>query len=141
MILVERDLAAPPARVWACMSDLDRWAELLPTVEGITRVGAPGPIAVGTRFTVRQPGLATAEYAVTEWRPETGFTWEATAKGVHTAASHELRPTGTGTRLVLGIAWSGSGAWLAKAFFTRKTRDFLRREASAFADLAEHASG
>jgi hypothetical protein len=101
------------------------------------RVGAPGPITVGSRFRLSQPGLATAEHEVTDWRPQHGFTWVARSGGVRTRASHELHASGAGTRLELAIEWSGPGAWLARAFFTRKTHRFLEQEAAAFADHAE----
>lgn len=140
MIVVEREIRRSPAEVWSHMCELDRWAELLPTVTDIVRIGDSGPITVGSRFRVRQPRLATAEYEVTDWRPQHGFTWTANTGGVRTKASHELHPSGDGTRLELGIEWSGPGAWLAKALFTPKSRRFLEQEAAAFADLAEHGS-
>ncbi|RRS00541.1 SRPBCC family protein [Glycomyces terrestris] len=137
MITVEREIRSTPAVLWSHLGDLDRWAELLPTVDSVERLSAPGPIGAGSRFLVRQPGLAAAEYEVTDWRPGSGFTWAATTAGVRTTASHELRPAAAGTLLVLGIAWSGPGAWLAKALFSRKTRRFVEQEAAAFARLAE----
>lgn len=136
-MIVERQINASAAAVWSHLGSLDRWAELLPTVDGIERVGEAGPIAVGSRFVVRQSGLATAVYEVTDWRPGHGFTWTAAASGVRTEASHELRPSGEGTRLVLAIEWTGPAAWLAKAFFSRKARAYMEREAEAFAALAE----
>ncbi|MCD0444134.1 SRPBCC family protein [Glycomyces sp. A-F 0318] len=137
MILVEREIRATPAEVWTHLSALDRWAELLPTVDSIARVGDPGPIAVGSRFLVRQPGLAAAEYEVVDWRPDAGFTWVASASGIRTRASHELKASGAGTRLALAIEWSGPGAWVAKAFFAGKARRYVAAEAAAFAALAE----
>lgn len=137
MIVVERDIDAPPATVWSQLSEIDRWHEISPTVDDVVRLGAPGPVAVGTRFRVAQPGLATAEYEITDWRPGTGFTWVARTAGVRTTASHELRPTAAGSRLKLSIEWSGPGAWLARALVTGKARRFMEQEAAAFAELAE----
>lgn len=138
MILVEREIRTAPAEVWAVMSELDRWAELLPTVSSVERLSDPGPIAVGARFRVAQPGLATAVYEVTAWRPGAGFTWVASSGGVRTEAVHEARADGEGrTRLALGITWSGSGAWVARVLFSGKARRYMTREAEAFAALAE----
>lgn len=137
MIVVERGIRATPAEIWTHLSALDRWAEMLSTVDSIERVGPPGPVAVGSRFLVRQPGLAAAEYEVTEWRPDAGFTWAARTAGVRTEASHELEPDGAGTRLALAIEWSGPGAWLAKALFSGRARRYIAAEAAAFAALAE----
>ncbi|MBV2364479.1 SRPBCC family protein [Streptomonospora nanhaiensis] len=137
MITVARRVAADPASVWRVMSALDEWARMLPTVDAVSRVGDPGPVAVGSRFRVRQPGLAPAVYEVTDWRPEAGFTWEARTAGVRTVASHALVPDGAGTEIRLSIRWTGPGAWLARALFTRKTRAFLAAEADAFERLAQ----
>jgi len=135
---LERVVAADRERLWRYVGDLDRWHELLPTVDSVTRTGPPGPIGVGTRVRVAQPRLATAEYVVTAWDPPAGFTWEATVRGVRTTASHELHATGTGTRLVLGLEWSGPAAWLARLLYSRLTRSYLEQEAAAF---AAHATG
>lgn len=67
MLSAERDVAARPSDVWRTVSDVARWAEVLPTMDAVDRVGEPGVVAVGSRFRVRQPGLATAVYTVTQW--------------------------------------------------------------------------
>lgn len=137
MIVVRGETRASRAAVWAVMSELDRWDELIPTVSGIDRRSAPGPIGVGTRYRVRQPGLPAAEYTVTDWSPDAGFTWEARAGGVRTVADHRLRPHGEGTRIELGIEWSGPAAPLVKALLARKARAYMRRELAALKALAE----
>jgi uncharacterized protein YndB with AHSA1/START domain len=136
MITVARRIDADPEAVWRVLGDLDRWDRMLPTIDAIARVGDGGPVAVGTRFRVRQPGLVPAVYRVTEWRPNAGFTWEARTAGVRTVATHDLRPDGTGTELRLSIAWTGPGARLVRALVTRKASVFLTSEADAFAALA-----
>ncbi|GAA1072917.1 SRPBCC family protein [Nocardiopsis composta] len=136
MITATRRTGADPASVWRVMGALDRWAEMLPTIDEISRVGEEGPIAVGTRFRVRQPGLAPAVYRVTEWRPNEGFTWESRVAGVRTTAVHLLRADGAGTEIRVGIGWTGPGARLVRALFTRKARAFLAKEAETLARLA-----
>lgn len=139
MITVHRDLPADPDHVWALVGDLDRWAEMLPTVDEVTRTDGGGPIGVGSTFRLRQPGLSAAEYAVTAWRPKEHFTWEAAGPGVRTVATHDLVREGPGTRLTLGIAWQGPMAWLARLLFGRKVRGYVEREAATFAALvAKH---
>ncbi|GIJ76841.1 Polyketide cyclase / dehydrase and lipid transport [Micromonospora phaseoli] len=123
------------------MSALDRWAELLPTVNEVRRVDGPGPITVGSRFLVRQPGLAAATYQVTDWRPEAGFTWAARTAGVRTTATHVLHPEGDTTRLQLRIDWDGPGSRLVRVLFARRTRRLLEQEAATFASLAERGHG
>jgi hypothetical protein len=135
-IELERSTRADRSAVWQVMSDLDRWDEL-PTIDEISRVDGSGPISVGTRFRVRQPGLAAAVYQVTDWEPGTGFTWEARTPGVRTVGTHTLRDGGDGTLIRLGIRWSGPGAGLARVLFAGKTRTYISRELDAFIARAE----
>ncbi len=137
-IAVERHIHADRTSVWRTISDLDRWAEWLPTVKDVRRVDGPGPITAGSRFRLRQPGLMPATYEVTDWRPEAGFTWMARAAGVRTTAHHELYPEGPATRLRLSIDWAGPGAHLVRLLYGKRTRRFLEQEAATFARLAEH---
>ena len=142
MILVERTIEANRATVWDVVSRVDRWSEWLDTFEDVTRIERIGyPDAVGTRFRVRQPGLAAAEYEVTDWRPEAGFTWVADVKSVRTTASHSLLATGNATRLRLSVEWSGRGAWFVRLLFSGKTRRYLHQEAAEFARMAEERHG
>jgi carbon monoxide dehydrogenase subunit G len=143
---VEREIAADAQRLWSLVSDLERWDELLPTVQQITRIGPEGPIGVGTRFAVRQPGLPKAVYEVTDWRPGRGFTWVASAGGVRTTASHEVLEAGrstdgaSGCRLVLKLTWSGPLAGLVRLLLGAKAQRMVEQEAASFAELAEGRS-
>ncbi|WP_341716357.1 SRPBCC family protein [Micromonospora sp. FIMYZ51] len=137
-ITVDRLIEADRAALWRVISDLDRWAEFLPTVDEIERLDGPGPITVGSSFRIRQPGLMAATYRITEWHPEADFTWVARSPGVRTTATHRLRPAGSAVSLQLGISWAGPGAALVRLLFGRRTRRFLDQEAAAFARLAEH---
>lgn len=134
---VSRLVRAERSRVWRVMSDLDRWADLLPTIDAIERVGEPGPISAGSRFRLDQPGLPVAEWEVTDWRPDSGFTWETRSTGVRAVATHRLRPEGTATRLELSIGWHGPVAPLMSLLFGRKARRYLTQEAATFAELSE----
>ncbi|TDB84442.1 polyketide cyclase [Micromonospora fluostatini] len=139
---VERRVQADRGTVWRTMSDLDRWAEMVPTVTEISRVdGGTGPVTVGSRFRVRQPGLMPATYEITDWRPDEGFTWVARSAGVRTRADHWLRSDGAAVRLRLGIEWTGAGARLVRLLYGSRTRRFLKQEAAAFARLAERPAG
>lgn len=124
--------AASPDRLWALVSDLPAWDEMLPTIDSVRRLDAEeGPIGVGSRFTVSQPGLPTAVYEVTEWSPGRSFAWVATA-------SHAVEHHGTGSRLSLSIEWTGPLAGLARLLLRRKSRRMVESEAETFAHLAQH---
>lgn len=140
MIQVERIVSATPGRVWEYLGDLERWAELLPTIDEITHLDV-GPTMMGSRFRVRQPGLMAAEYVVTDWRPGAGFTWQVRSIGVTLTASHTLNGRGGSTELRLSLEWTGRMASLHRALFTRKAQAFITREADTFASLAESGHG
>jgi hypothetical protein len=121
------------------LSDLDHWADLLPTIQQIIRLSGDGPVGVGDRFEVQQPGLPKAVYEITHWEPGQAFTWVSSASGVRTTASHRLRPEPDGTGLALSIEWSGPSAWLARLLAGPKARRMVELEADTFVRLAEHA--
>jgi hypothetical protein len=128
--------AASPAQVWTVLSDLAQWPARLPTVDALTPLDGPEP-AVGRRYRLRQPGLATATWRVTRWEPGRGFTWVSRMTGVTTTATHDLTPTGGGgTSISLGIAWDGPLAGLVRRSFSTLTQEYLATEATTFTALA-----
>ncbi|MBZ2196715.1 SRPBCC family protein [Occultella gossypii] len=137
-ITVETRIAAPPERVWRLVGDLDRWAEMLPTVDSVQRADPGAEVGVGARFRVRQPGLPPATYELTRWLPGRAFDWVAESPGVRTVGTHEVRDDGSGdTVLVLGLAWQGPLAGLVRALLTSRARRYVEQEAVAFTRLAE----
>ena len=56
---IDVDIDAPPDRVWAVMSDIERWHEWTPSVKSISR-REQGPIRPGHRAWVRQPKFPPA---------------------------------------------------------------------------------
>ncbi len=138
---VERQIDAGVDRVWNLVGDVERWDDLLPTMQQVTRLDGEGPVGVGARFEVRQPGLPKAVYEITEWEPGVGFTWVAASMGVRTTASHEIRPRHGGTLLVLGIAWSGPLAGLVALLMGGKARRMVEQEAETFAQLSVPGPG
>lgn len=142
MSRVERLVDAEAGRVWSLVSDVERWDRILPTMRQVTRVGTDGgPLGVGARFEVVQPGLAKAVYEITEWRPGNGFTWVSSAPGVRTTATHELTAESGRTRLSLSLAWSGPLAGVVRLLLGSKARRMVEQEAATFARLAESDGG
>lgn len=136
MIAAYADSAAPVQRVWDVLSDVTSWPAHLSTFTSVAPLDGDG-LAVGSRFLVRQPGLRAATYEVTHLTEGEAFTWVARAPGVTTRASHVIRARGRGSRLELGIDWSG---WLARpvvALLGGRTRRTIELEATTFARLAE----
>lgn len=126
--------------MWRAVTDLDHWDRDLPSVVLIRRLDGPGPVGRGSRFHVRQRGLAPATYEVTEWLPEVGFTWAARVGSIITTAGHDLRGEDGLVRLRLAVRWSGRGAGMVRALYRARTQRLLDQEIAAFTRLAERAA-
>jgi uncharacterized membrane protein len=129
-------IAAPPARVWAVVTDVERWPERIPTVEAAERLD-DGPLAVGSQTRLQQPKLPTAVWTVTELTEGSSYTWQSSSPGVTVTASHVVEPHPDGSRLLLAVTVSGllSGiGWL----MTRKlTKQYVETEAASIKSAAE----
>jgi uncharacterized protein YndB with AHSA1/START domain len=116
------EIAAPPARVWEVMTDIDRWHEWTPSITSIARLDNAA-FAVGTRIRTRQPKLPAALWKITAIDPGKSFTWTSTAPGLKVDATHQVEPAEGGSLVTLSIDYSGmfGGMW------ERLTRDITKR--------------
>lgn len=103
---VSVQIAAPPDRVWAVMSDIERWHEWTPSVTSVRRTNA-GPFRIGARARVWQPRLPAADWIVTRLHEGRGFDWESRAPGVRVLARHAIEPSAAGSRVTLSIQYNG----------------------------------
>lgn len=133
----ERTVQATPEQLWALLSDVDRWDEMLPTVNTIERLGPPGRTKVGDRFRMHNTGLPVAVYEITVWEPNREFTWVADSPGIRTTAYHRLQAAEGGTRMTLGIDWTGPLAGLMRLLLRSKVHRMVTQEADTFTRLAE----
>jgi hypothetical protein len=129
--------AATPDRLWSLASDVERWGDRLPTVNRVRPLG-DGPIGVGSRFEIRQPGLPKAVWQVTDWQQEARcFTWVSTSPGLRSTAVHAVHDEGSGSRLELSLEWSGPMAGALERLIGRRARGMVETEAMTSARLAE----
>jgi hypothetical protein len=124
-VATELELDASPARVYAVLADLPRYAEWNPVVKrirGDARVGAT------VRFRIEIDGLPGLDLAarVCLADPSVGFGWRGGAAGVFTG-EHTMRITDLGhgrTRLAHGEEFHGL---LAQIALTRGTLAKIER--------------
>ncbi|MBK6886124.1 MAG: SRPBCC family protein [Tetrasphaera sp.] len=128
---------AAPDRLWAEVSAVQAWPDVLPTFDAVRHIAGPHPPQVGTRFAVRQPGLVALTYEVTDWDPPRSFTWVGRTLGVTTTARHTVEPAPAGSRVTLGLDWSGPFAWLVRILFSAKASQMIASEGDTLARLAE----
>jgi hypothetical protein len=130
------EIQSPPARVWAIMSDVERWHEWTPSVRSI-RLLDSGPLKVGSRAWVRQPRVPPAYWRVTELDEGRGFSWVSGTPGVRVTGRHWVEPVSTGSRATLSIEYSGLLgpvlAWLTR----RINQPYLDMEAEGLKGRSE----
>ena len=128
-------VAAPPDRVWSILTDVERLPDLTPSMDDVELLD--GPLRLSARARVRQPRLAPAVWAVTEFTERESFTWESRAAGVTTTAGHHVRPAPDGATLRLTLVQAGPLAPLIGLLFGRRARAYVMMEANAVKKAAE----
>src|SRR4051812_2732728 len=73
----EVDIAAPAEVVWRLTEDIEEWPATTPTVTRVERLDG-GPVGVGSRARVEQPGLPAKVWTVTRFERGSRFEWETT---------------------------------------------------------------
>ena len=130
------EINAPPARVWAVVSDIERWHEWTASVSSVQKLDT-GPLGVGSKARVRQPRLLPAVFDVTRWEPQRGFDWVTRSGGVTAVARHMLEPTAAGTRVRLSVEFTGVLSPLIAWFTGSLTNRYLQMEAAGLKRRAE----
>jgi uncharacterized protein YndB with AHSA1/START domain len=123
---VTTTIAAPADRVWAILSDVERWPSWTASV---TSVELDGPLAAGAKAKIRQPKLPVTTWTVTEVVPGRSFTWEAKAPGSHATGWHEVTPTGDGgCEVRLAIEQAGPLGSLVGLLYRGLTKRYVQME-------------
>src|SRR5207244_7694229 len=91
---------APVDRVWQVTVDVEKWPSITPTMSRVVRLD-DGPLRVGSRARIKQPGQTEAVWTVTRLDERREFTWQTRRMGVTMTGSHLLEPAGDGCRNTL----------------------------------------
>lgn len=132
--------SAAAERLWAAVTDVERWPDWIETYESVRRDQA-GPLAAGHTAHVKQKGLAAGDWAVTELEEGRAFTWESRQPGVRFVGRHAVtaEPDG-GSRLMLSFETSGPLSGLVRLLYGRKVRAYVDIEAERLAAVAAQAA-
>lgn len=136
---VTAEIAAPLGRVWAVMSDVDRWHEWTPSITSVTRVDGR-PLEVGTRVVIRQPKFPAARWTVTTLVPGERFVWTSTAPGLRVVGTHAVAPAESGSVAVLSIEIDGLFGGLWERLTREITAGYVTMEASGLKARSEDPS-
>lgn len=122
-------ISADLKHVWAVLADVRRWPEWTASMTSVQPV-EPGPIGPGSKVQIRQPHMLPAIWQVTEFEPETSFTWVANTRGVTTVAWHRLEADGgRRTRAIVGVRQHGPLAGMVALLSGRLIRRYVTMEA------------
>ncbi|GAY19347.1 SRPBCC family protein [Mycobacterium sp. shizuoka-1] len=128
---------APPELVWEVFTDVEHWPDWTPSVTRLT--GLDGPqLAVGRRFSIKQPRLPRLHWIVTELTPGAAWTWVQRAPGGFTSARHEVGAApGGGTLVRQELEQRGVLGSVVGALTHRMTRRYLALEAQGLKACSE----
>jgi hypothetical protein len=131
---------AEPARLWAVLSDVEKWPEWIEVYEEV-RPAETGPLTLGASVHVKQRGLAGGDWTVTELEEGRGFAWESRQPGVRLVGRHAVRaePDG-GSRLDLSFEMTGALSGLISLLLARKTRRYVDLESARLTAVAAEPS-
>lgn len=130
------DIAAPPARVWEVMSDVERWHEWTASVTSVKQL-TEGPFAIGTRVVIKQPKFPPAFWEVIQLEPGRSFTWESVAPGFRAVGQHSVDATSAGSRATLVLDYQGLFGGLMGAMTAAITQRYVTMEANGLKTRSE----
>jgi uncharacterized membrane protein len=131
------EIDAPAELVWDVFSDVEHWPEWTASVTSL--VGHDGPdLAVGKRFSIKQPGMSKLIWTVTDIQPGSSWTWVQRSPGVKVSARHEITAQPGGRTLVRQqLEQRGLLGALAGRLMVGKTKRFLALEAQGLKARSE----
>lgn len=148
-VTVARETSASPAAVWAVLTDLDRFPEVLSGVTAVARLDDGAAFEVGTRWRETRELFgreATEELEVTALDAGHRYTVEADDSGTHYHSVLAVEATGDGSTITMTFTAEQGDGWLNRVLaqtigrlFLRATRRALRRDLDDIAATAEAA--
>jgi uncharacterized membrane protein len=131
------EIAAGADAIWSRLSDVERWPEWTRSVTKVERLDG-GEVGVGNRARVKQPGMPALVWEVTDYAPETSFSWASKLPGVTTTGGHRLA-SGPGEAVTVTLTLDQEGFlapvvwWLTGS----RTRRYVQIEAEGLKRRSE----
>lgn len=130
------DIDAAPDRVWAVLTDVERWPGWTASISSIERL-APGPLVVGSRVRIRQPKLLPAVWTVIEITKDRSLTWTTCGLGFSVSGFHRIEPSNGGARVTLSVTYSGVLGRLMERLTRNLTTTYVAIEAAGLKQRSE----
>ena len=129
-------ISAPPEKVWAVYTDVERWPEWTAVMKKIERL-EDGPLALGSTARIEAKGGPPSVWTVTEFTGGRSFSWESKARGVKLVAWHVIEADGDESKVTLGARMSGTAATLLGPFLRSLAKRNVRAEAEGLKQRCE----
>ena len=130
------DIDASPERVWEITLDVETWPQYIPTIDSIERLD-DGPLMLGSRARIKQPGLRPLAWTVSVLDHERTFAWGTRVLGMSMTGGHHLEPNGSGTTHTLSIEFTGPLAAILGPLLRRPIVSTITKENEGFKSAAE----
>jgi ligand-binding SRPBCC domain-containing protein len=127
---------ATPAAVWARYAEPTTWPEWDHEIEKVT---VEGPLAVGTRGTLKPVGGPLTRFAYTQVEPGVSFTDVTKLPLARLTFRHRIEPTAEGCRFTHQVSITGPLSWLFARIIGRKIEAGLATAMRALAAMAERS--
>ncbi len=127
---------AEPQRLWAVVSDVEKWPEWIEVYEEVRRAGS-GDLRLGDTVHVKQKGLAAGDWTVTELEEGRVFAWESRQPGVRIVGRHTVTAEAAGaSRLTLELEMTGWASGVVGLLLGRKSRAYVDLECARLTAVA-----
>jgi uncharacterized membrane protein len=131
------DTTADLAASWAAITDIVHWPRWTPSVTSVELLDE-GPLRLGSRARVKQPGMQRLTWSVTALKDREEFTWATHSPGIRTIGRHLIHRNADGsTRIRLELEQTGALAGLLNLFIGRRTVRYLDLEANGLKAASE----
>jgi hypothetical protein len=131
------EIRVSPARIWPILLDVERWPEWTTSVTRVQRMDI-GPLGLGSRTRIWQPGLMPSVWCVTSLDERSySFTWATHAYGFKVIARHQIVPVKTHSRVILTLAYTGLLGAILGRVYRKLTLDYLVREGTGLRNCCE----
>ena len=128
--LLARESSLSVDALWERVRRVDEWPQRTASITSAHIVG-DGPLVLGSRIVINQPGAPEATWTVTEYTEGNSFVYEMHRAGLVTTAHHVVeKESPTGSSLTLIFSMQGRLAKVWGFLMGRKIRKFLELEAT-----------
>ena len=136
----KRHIDAPVDRVWAILTDVERWPEWTASMTRITPADS-GPLGPGARFHIEQPKLKPAIWTVSLWEPKRRFAWGTTSAGVGVQGDHIIEERDGGCDVTIDLTLKGWLGGLIGIVSRKVIERYVRLESEGLKKRSESAVG